>query len=288
MTQITRFGTTNSISLTSNIVMQSYSDNFANVVPRTKRLPDLDGGFDEYGSERAPREIGNVSITFTMIAPTADDMDARRRDIRETANWGTDKLFRLVDFDTIEQWCYARVNSIQMAESVAGLDYLWQSVTINFQVADPAWYGQGTETWTWGDGTLWGSKPWGGDAPVNNASGTETDFTINVSGNLVTYPRISLIPGIGNSCTNPVIQRIVDGVAVDEVSYSGTLTNTDSLQFNTRKRSFTLNGSSAFNDVDFINGRIFTLEPGNNTIRVQFDNAGDAATLRLYYFERYI
>lgn len=287
--RLTRFGTGSRVFSfeTGDIYPKSLSTNFGNTVPRTTRLPDMDGGFDSYGTRRAPVEIGKVRFDFTMTADNRAAMDAKRAAVMAMADWGRVRLFRMVDGSDTEQWCDARINSIQMNEDRAGHSDLWQSVSINWQVPDPAWYAQGTEAWAWGDGTQWGNKPWGGAGIPIAAAGLSTTHTETVAGNASTWPRILVTPGTGNSCTNPTVERLVDDVVVDSVSYTGTLSDSQTLKVDTRALAVTVGGVDAFADFDYLRGGWFELPAGANVIRIRFANVGDVAGVRLRYFERW-
>jgi hypothetical protein len=288
--KITRFGTGHrTYDFEANgVYVTSYSDNFGDVVPRTQRLPGMDGGFDQYGGRRAPVEIGKVTLGLTLVAPTRASMDALRRDIRQIAGWGTQRLFRSVDYQNDEQWCYARINSAQLALNEGRHSDLFQPVQVVFQAPDPAWYAQGTEAWAWGDGTKWAEKEWGGAGIPIFASGLQTDITETVGGNFPTMPRIIVTPGLGRSCTNPTIQ-VLNGLAVvDEVRYTGTLAGLDTLKVDARAMAVTVNGVDAYADFDYRRGGWFELSPGDNAIRVTFANVGDRADVRLRYFTRFI
>jgi len=189
---------------------------------------------------------------------------------------------------TDEQWAYARINSAGISLNENRHTDLHQSVRLTYQVSDPAWYGQGTESWSWGDGTKWGEKQWGGSGTPISASGTQTDFTETVDGNFPTYPRILITPGSGNSCDNPTVQILSGTTVVDEVSYTGTLSNLETLKVDCRKLAVTMNGSDAYADFDYKRGGWFELQPGDNSVRVIFANSGDAASVRLRYFTRWI
>lgn len=288
--RITRFGTGNTVYNfeAAGVYVQDYRDNFGDGVPRTVRLPGLDGGYDQYGVERAPVEVGTVTVGVTLTAATRAQMDALRAQIRAMTGWGVKRLFRQIDYQSDEQWCYARVNSVEMPQQPAQHTDLRQKVTISFQVADPAWYGQGTESWSWGDGTKWSEKPWGGAGSPFYASGTSTTLIEDVGGNMPTVPRILITPRLGESCTNPKVQRLIDGIVFDEVSYTGTVNALQTLRIDCRRLAVTLAGNDAYANFDYRRGGWFELPPEQNTLRVLFANPTDAADVRIRYFERFI
>lgn len=273
----------------TDVYVQSFSDNFKSMVTQTVRLPSADGGYDQYGSRRTPLEIGSVRAEITLVDPTTQAMDGLRRDIAQMAGWGVRKLYRSADYQDAGslQWCYARLDNQTIARNEKDYTDIFQPVPIVWQVAEPGWFAQNKESWVWG-GATWGSDKWGGDATTQAVSGTSTDYTETVAGNFPTLPRIEVIPGSGNSCTNIKIRRLVSGAVVDELSYTGTITDTDSLLFDCRRKSVTLNGSDAYSDSDYRRGNWFELEPGDNSIRVIMENGGDAASVIMRYYARFL
>lgn len=266
---------------------QAYRDNFTNVVTRTVRLPGLSGGFDQYGTDAAPHEIGNVSITFVLVAESRGEMQAKRDTVNALASWGVRRLY-MQPGDQSERWCEARVNNIQMAQRIDAWSDLHQPVTIDFQVSDPYWLQQGTESWSWGDGTLWGGNLWGGAATSRTLNTTANDFIETVAGVHTTFPRLSLSVPTGASCTNPRIQRVIGGQIVDEVGYTGTLAAGSALEINCRRLSVRLNSVNAYSAAfTWLKPSWFRLEPGANAIRVLFSSVTGAPTLTMRYYTRW-
>jgi hypothetical protein len=273
------------------------SDNFGNIVPRTQRLPGLSGGYDGYGSGMAPAEIGNVTISFPLYfewarttyseSNVADAMKEARDAIREMVTYGVAKLVKPVG-STGSRWCWARTNNIPMTENEDNHTRLLQRFTCNFQVADPRWFSIGTETSTlWGAFT-WGGGTWGATVPTPQAvSGTSTSWTITPAGNAETEPRIIVDVGVGGA--NDIrVQRLVNGLVVDEVSYGGALSNGDQLEINCRTHSVRLNAADAYDaNFDFETPDWFLLMPGINNIRVQMGDASNAADVTFRYYEAY-
>src|SRR5690606_17531087 len=126
--------------------VQNFSDTFADLVPQTVRMPGVSGGFDNYGSEAAPSEIGVVRLNFTLtddwvkVAYSESDvaiaMHAARDAVVKMAAWGRMKLFRTI-YGTTERFCWARVNNINMAQNDENNTHLWQPVQVVFQSSDP-------------------------------------------------------------------------------------------------------------------------------------------------------
>lgn len=291
MPTIVRFGIGSQVYAfpDTSVLQQSMSDNFANAVPRTTRLPGLQGGFDEFGDEEAPAEIGKVTLDLNLFADARSDMTALLDALRAMKSWGKKRLYMQLD-DSGEdvRWCNARINHIQSPSDLKTLG-VHHHVKVIWQAPDPYWYTQGTEAWSWGDGTAWGEgAPWGGSATPQAVSGLQTDLTITPGGNARTLPRITIECGTGQTLQNPTIQRIVDGVALDEISYTGTLSAGDQLLINCRKASVALNGVAAYDDFTFNHPDFIRLYPGSNTLRVRLANAGDAGSVTVRYYEAYL
>lgn len=294
MKQILRFGSGDQLYTFPDTGV-AYSDNFRDLVPRTTRLPGLTGGFDELGEEPAPSEIGKVNFSFwlhTELEGRAGRVRMTRlRDaVNEMAAFGWKRLYmQPEDPDADERYCTARINSIQMSERADNRHDLSQRVSVVWQVPDPRWYTQGTEAWSWGDGTLWSGAPWGGSATAQACSGTSTDITITTQGNAITYPRLIISCAAGQSAQNPTVQRLVgSGTVADEISYTGSLSAGDSLTINCRKSSVKLGAANAYDDFSFNYPDWLRLFPGENTLRVTLANSSDACSIRVLYYEAYV
>ena len=289
MDTLVRFGAGNQVYTFEQNQQISLRDNFRDVVPRTTRLPGLSGGFDEFGSGAAPGEIGNVQVMFWIFADSEAEMKAKKDEFGAMADWGVYRLYKQPMDGSPERYCEARLNSAEISETSADQPHKRNRVQLNFQVANPAWYSLGTESPSWGDGTAWGSGAlWGGSAAPNAVVGLQNDFYLNVNGNARTYPRIEVRCGAAQTASGVTIQRLVQGVVVDEVKYDDTLNNNDRLIINCRALEITLNGSDNYsNDFTFQNAGWFRLEAGENTIRVLMDNAGDEADVYFRYYEAY-
>lgn len=264
------------------VVVTSLYDTFADLVPRTVRLPGADGGFDTIGDGAAPQAIGVIRAEVTVIAPDAATMRGYRQNVRAMAAAGVQTLVRANG-----DWCRARVSNIVSSQHTGRHTDLFQPMQITWQAADPAWTRQGTEAWAWGDGTPWGSAAWGGTAPAIPLTGTTTSHTETVPGTLPTAPRMVLTPGAGNTLTDPVIQRLVNGAVVDEVGYSGTLTNGQRLTVDCRRLAVLVDTTDAYADFNYRRGGWFRLQPGQNAIRVVCGSPTDSGTLRLRYYTRW-
>lgn len=288
MDTLLRFGSGNQVYTFTPDYQIMLKDNFRNLVPNTTRLPGLDGGLDEYGTNPAPSEIGNVQVMFWLFATSNTEMTAKKRALGALSSWGVKRLYKQpLDTSQTEVYCDARVNSIDYGETSRDQPHLRQRVQLNFQVANPSWYGRGTESAAWGDGSTWGSGViWGGTAVANACTGLQNDFSLNVGGNSLTYPRIEVRCGGAQTASGIVISRIVQNVIVDQVTYNQTLVANDSLIINCRASSVRKNSIDAYgNHFTYLKSGWFRLEAGANAIRVGFTNVSDAASVYFRYYD---
>lgn len=271
------------------VFLQDYSDNFSDLVNRVVRVPGVSGGFDEYGDDPTPQEIGQLSQRLILKSPTREGMEVLRDEIKAMQRWGKLWLYMRPSNPALPvRKCRARINNIQISKQEQGHTDLHQRVSLTFQVPFPVWFTDGTEPLIWGGGGTWGGGGiWGGTSGFT-ASGVETDEVITISGNAVVQPRIVIECDASQTCEDPTIQTIVGGEVVDEVSYTGTLGNNDSLEINCRALSVLLNGNNAYSSTfDFNDPSWIRLYQGDNTVRVTFANSGDEATIRMFYNEGY-
>jgi hypothetical protein len=271
--------------------LQAWHDNFGDVVPRTLRLPMVNGGFDELGNEPAPAEIGSVRVSFGLVAETLAEMTTLLDEVRGMARWGKGRLFmHPADPAAEERWCWARVNSLPVSHNYERHTDLHQRIQMTFQVSDPHWYTQGTYPWSWGDGTKWGEKPWGGAAIPVACSGTLTEFTVSRVGNVPVPVRVSIVTSASQTAEDVTIQRVVNGVVVDQMKYTGVLANSSTLELDAWSYRVLLNGANAFTAAFLmpLQASWFTLLPGANTVRVVLKNPTDACSVILRYYEAYV
>lgn len=291
MNTLTRFGTGDLTYYFTPSDQVAFNTNFSNAVPQTTRLPGVSGGLDEYGAGVAPTEIGNVSVTFWLFFTTPSEKTTKIDTLNRIQSWGVQRLFlQPTDSTAGERYCEARINNIEISENVKDMPSRRMRVRINFQVANPVWLAQGTEAPRFDTGVLFDSgAKFGGSAPANAISGTSTDISIDRPGSAITYPRITVSCDTGETMENIRIQRIVNSTVVETLGYTGTLTAGDSLEIDCRAKSVKLNAVSAYSAaITFTTAAWFSLLPGVQTVRVLCDNAGDAGTIYLRYFEAYL
>ncbi len=266
--------------------LQHYSDNFGDLVTATLRLPGADGGFDQYGDEAAPSAVGKLTMGFTLVTESRDDMTAARDAVREMLHWGKRRLFwQPTDPAAAVRWTWARVNNLSMGERPAEHSDLWQPVQIIWQCADAAWYGLGSEGLLWGE-LVWGTGKWGGTAAWQAASGQSTTLaTAANAGNAISLPRLTIACGAGESATNPVLERVVAGVVKDRIAYTGTLSAGDELAIDCRSARVTLNGAGVYAALSVAHPDWLRLAPGDNTLRLRMAYTTDACQVRVRWYD---
>ena len=267
--------------------VQDQQDNFANVVPRTRRVIGSDGGFDEFGTSPAPAEIGNLQAQIVLRVNTQSDMTAKMDNLRKISRGSKGFLYMQMEDDTI-RWAKARVNSISTPVSETTHSEYIIRARLAFQLSAPHWYVNNTEEPLWGQFT-WGDFVYGGDVTSNAVSGTITGFTVTLGGTVQTLPRIVIACGAGETAENVTIQRLVDGVAEDEITFTDVLIESDSVEVDCGAKSVLKNGVNAFDDFSFDGHPDWIrLQPGDNEIRVVMANGGDDASVAFYFNDVYI
>lgn len=289
--QIKRFG-----DYTFPETIIQFNDNFANVVPQTVRLAGLDGGWNEDGTRRSPSQIGQVTLNLYHATQDESQMDALRDALRAVAQYGEQKLVYQPTNGGRERFCRASLQYISDSRASEDTTRVLAQVSIYFQVMYPRWLDGQYLPATLGDGfDLSDGLTLGDNAFVINASGTETSTTVTNEGNADALVRISVVPVDDGSCENTTIERIVSSAVVDQVRYEGVLTGAgeevnipDELFIDGRRRIVELNAENAFNsNFSYLDRAFMRLAPGDNTIKVLFENSGDAATVRLWYAHTY-
>lgn len=263
-----------------------YTDNFNDLVQRVTRLPNVDGGYREYGSHRSPSEIGNVRVGFWLFADNPTSMQFNLDQLAALHAYGLTKLYRRTLDSSSFRWCEAEVSSIQFPQNARDMPSYRQRVVINFSVADPHWYEIGNEQYVWGDDT-WNEAFWGNPAVTRTLSTNTTTFTETVLGNAVTYPRFVVTNPTGVEFTTLTIRRLNGAEILDEVVYTGTLSQNETLEIDCRKQSVTVNGTSAYNSFTYLKPSWFRLMPGQNTIRAILGTKLGNSNLTLRYYTRW-
>lgn len=280
--RVLRFG---SYSFEDGVIQ--FSDNFLDLVPRTMRLPGLSGGYSEDGSAAAVQEIGNVSYQHMVRAAHRQEMRAKLDALRALIGYGQQRLTIQPAPGDAERFCWANLNNIQISQNVNDQPAFSQAVQFNWQVTDPRWYSNtiGLAYWgepTWGDGSLWGGSNGG-----SVLSGLTNSLSITPGGNAPTRPVISVMTYAGQTVSNPTIQRLVNGQVVDQVSYTIVLTANQTLVIDCRAQRVTVQSLGAYGAAfaTLRPERWFELQPGANSVKVLFGDAGDAARVRIGYYD---
>lgn len=266
-------------------LIEDFDTNFSEGAPETRRLPGSDGGWSDLGEGPAPTPPGRVTFSFWLVANNRSEMDAKRDAVRALAGLGLRRLeYTSLDEQIGTRYCYARATSPRLPEQKHRHTDLQQRVSMVFEVPEARWYQDHYTSWRLDDGfALDDGKTVGEGALELEASGQSSVFTITHNGNAISIPAISIMPGEGESCQNPRIRRIENGLTVDEVFYTGTLNAGDELFIDGRRQYAALNADSVFGNLKYKHADLFRLQPGTNTIRVIFANEGDAATVRLWF-----
>ena len=274
-------------TLANGVYQKSLTTNFGNRIRAGKRVIMLSGGFDAFGKSPSPSELGTVQLQGTLRSTTRDGMEAKRESLAAMQGYGLGTLYyQETDSAQDVKFCFARLTSVDMPQKPGQHSDLQQNFTASWEVPEPIWHTDGTETSVWGEYT-WATDKWGGTPHSISASGTSTDSIVTYNGNAPALAKVSISCGGAQSAQNPIIRRIISGSAADQMSYAGTLGNNDTLVINPRARSVKLNDSSVLGSFSFLHPAWLRLYPGSNLIRVIFDNAGDAATVKLSYFENF-
>jgi hypothetical protein len=273
--------------------LQTYNDNFKDVLARSERLPGVDGGIDLYGSGRGVGPVGNITITFYLVSRDPNGMQALIDTLATTKDWGKGVLYyQPSDSGLAERWCHCRVNNITTSRGYRAGE-VFQTVQMIFQADDPFWYGKGNASGSIiGIDFTFGSSRIGGGSTVTAASGLSTSITsLAPSGNAFTFAQIGILPkasGPAQTCTDPIIRRVVNGAVMDELRYHGNLAAGDKLFIDPRRHKALKNGVSVADDIEFLTADWMRLMPGSNTLKVLFANSSDAADVNIRYLDRWV
>ena len=245
--------------------VQRVADNFADRAVQARQLPGLSGGFDLYGFDAAPGEIGQVSVSAVLIAATRDAMQAKRDELRALSVLGKQMLTWQPQGAAAPRWCWARVASISVPLEPAEHADLWQRVTLTFQAPDPHWYG----------------------AEDTDSQAVTTTGTLSVvhAGNAIALAHITIACGASQTATNPTVQRLVGATVVDEVKLTGVIGNSKALVIDARTKSVKLDGADAYANFEFLHPSWFRLAPGSNSVKVTYTGAG---TITVKHYPTYI
>lgn len=243
--------------------------NFAEGQPTYARLAGASGGVDDSGADPAPAPVGAVRVRFALAAATPADMQSARDAALGLVRVGQAPL--TVELaDGRQRWALARAVRVSIPVEHDAIADRLAFVTIDFQVAYPRWY----------------STAAGSPASIS-ASGASTDGTVTASGTAAARPVITIDPSTAISSGGLVIRRMVDAVAVDEITYAAALLSTDVLVVDCQTLTVRKNGTDAYeNAYSAKHPAWMRLQPGANLIRVIL-GAGEAASVSLAWADEW-
>jgi hypothetical protein len=277
--------------------VQTFRTTFGDLVPNTVRMPGVSGGFDQYGSEAAPCEVGQVSVSFVLKSATREGMQALIDAVNALAWIGKRKLIFQPQGTLPIRWCWARVNNISIPRQPAQQTEYHQPVTINFQVGDPRWYSYRTNgnvwetTWKLGDaGVVLGTAAkLDRSAGLFSYTGLSNTISVTVEGNDIVYPRIVVqaFYTTSASATNITIQRLVGGTVVDSVAWAGTLINKDWLEIDCARQRMRHMHTDDYAHLTVLHPFWLRLRPGTNTLRLLMENVSDRIYWVMHFHDPY-
>lgn len=243
-----------------------FDTNFGDAVPRTVRLPGMDGGYDEFGDDPAPTEIGNVKFRLRVSQPGMDltsqgtAMQALRDALRGLAAQGRQVLVIEPSGGTAQRWTMARINSVQASERLPAETDRIQDFVFDFQVSDPRWYSDNAASGT-----------------VEACGAGTTSFTRSNGGNALTVPVITVVAGTAALASGVTVRRVSGGTVLDRAQYAGTVAAGGTLVIDCRALSVTLAGSAAYGTAfSYDHPAWLRIPPGDNDYQVVL-GAGQSA-----------
>lgn len=266
-----------------------FQDNFSNTTPKTIKLARMDGGFNEDKDRAAPTVIGKVDVGFYLDPDDVTTLDTLRDAVSEMAEWGIKQLWYRTSSGA-NRYCWGILNNAMMPQTKDANSDIYQKVTLYFQVPFPRWISTKYTGWKIGDGTLitsGGSVKIGSGGYVVNASGLTTNATLPYDGNAEGIVVAAIEPQAGQSCTNPIIQRLDGNVVVDEVRYTGSLTAGQILVIDPWRESITKQGSAVWNNVQYMDIAFLRITKAARAFRIKFAAGGNAARVTFYYDDLY-
>lgn len=265
--------------------LQSITPSFGGVLTATGKAVGMSGGIDHYGGRPTPAEIGKITVQFTLIADTPDQMTAKRDAVLATLNYGAQWLVAAPTSDALGQRrVRARVNDIQMPEDHKKQPDLWQAVTMVFHVPDPRWLAGGANTALW-DAVTWGSFTWGGTpTTLSISAATSGTATLTNAGNTPTPLLVTL--ETATSARAPYIARVSGGEVAEWVRWGDVLTSGYLLLIDPASKKVYRSGVNARDYLTYKTADWLTLEPGANTLLVRCEEV-TTATVRFYWWDAY-
>jgi hypothetical protein len=229
---------------------QSISDNFLDFVPSTERIMGMDGGFDNYGDDTAPQQIGNVAISYILSTDSPTTMQTMIDSFSKLASYGRQELRKWPDgaSDTQFRFCNAKFNNVSVSEDMAeGVDFYHRRLTVNFQVDDPMWYRRLSNAAEWAtsggaDNLVWDSPTqcWDGRASLTSISGYLSTLNPTYSGQAPT-PMIAVLSTTGGqTMCHPRIQVWFENKMHSEVGWNDCISAGEKLVIDSRRKQIWL------------------------------------------------
>lgn len=266
--------------------MYQFSTNLGDALLTSIRLPGVSGGWDNYGSEPAPIEIGQVRLSFYLLASNPYEMTSKRDEVYKMMTWGRQRLYMKPSDPALEErWCWAKINSIQMPQNAESASDHYQEVTIIWQVLEAKWYSPYPSTsGLWGSSFVWGTTTWGSGGVLASVSGVgPTNISVTNNGNDIAIPNIYVFTGSSQSIDSIRISRLVLGTLKDEVFFNGSLGSNQSLEIDCNSKSVKRNGVSGYSLFSFHNPAMMRLMPGTQDLSVTLGAEENACTVVIAY-----
>ena len=252
----------------------SIQPRFGDTLPESLRLPGLDGGFNVYGTDRAPSAIGNLQAFFWIIATdngfSLSQMEAAQHEIFSMLGRGEQPLIK-EDQAGLQMWTWATVNNVQMAQNARQRAGKYQQWQINFQAPKSRWYATGGDLINATDSIFEDGLPT--PAPkieqvlVND--GDTVTITNNGNAPAGAYVRWDIPPGA--SATNPTLTRFnAVGIQQDYIQYLDSVPQNTVIEIDARNAKTMKNFivTPSYQKLDVKHGRWLEIMPGDNTLHV--------------------
>lgn len=285
---------------------QSISDNFMDFVPSTDRIPGMDGGFDNYGWDTAPAQIGNVAISFILANDDTTTLQTLIDQFSQLAALGTKELRKYPHGASSTQfrYCLAKFNNVTNTEDLTdGFDQYVRRITVNFQVVVPVWqrrlanaaewaYSGGADNLVWNSGTQY----WDGMGATVNIAGYSAQLIVEYLGTAPSPLLVVLNTGAGQAIYNPRIQVHYDLTQpLFEVRWYGGISNGESLIIDSRRRQVILLSTTRPPNEEYGNLWVSSADwlqllpnlAGSYNIQLYSERSTDAGVFRLSWTDNF-
>lgn len=284
---ITRFGSFNFEQ--PHLFMGKYSASMSQKRPMNSELLYHNGVFRQTGVNNTPLGGGSIQQSISIFSSDPAQMDTYRDQLNAILNYGLVELyFQPSDPEEYERFTYAECTAIKMERDYENNPDLIQRVTLTFDVPNPIWQIiPRTLGAQWGE--PWGSSSWAevADEVIIPVAGLSTDETISYAGNAPSRVKITVSCGSGQTASDVTVKRIVGGNPRDTVTFWDTLVAGDTVVIDAPALSVTKNDVAAYTSIDYLHPRWLELQPGDNLIRIEMYDSGDAATVTIQYGTKY-